>query len=216
MCRIGFHPSGKYVAKTSFDTTFRLWDVEYEKNNLLLQDSGHIRPTSGLSFHTDGSSILVGDYAASLRAWDLRSGKVLNTSWGSSSHAGRILTVQCHPTNGRHIVTAGDNGTIQLWDLRYRSSNKKNTGAVVSIPAHNRLIPQIRFHPINGECLASCSFDGTVKLWSTRNWKCYNTLRAHEGKVMDVDFIQTTHTRNNQPQVGVVTCGFDKTLKLWK
>jgi hypothetical protein len=35
------------------------------------------------------------------------------------------------------------------------------------------------------------------------------TLQGHEGKVMGIDVL-------DGPDCAVVTCGFDKTLKLWK
>ena len=208
LCRVSFHPTGKYLATTSFDTTFRLWDCETSNSELLLQDSGHEHATSGLDFHPDGSLILVGDYGSTVRAWDLRSGKAL--LWGSAdSHAGRVLSINCHPTNGRHVATAGDDGTIRLWDLR-KTGNK--TVPIFSIPAHNRLIPNLTFHPLHGESLLTCSFDGLVKIWNTRTWKCIANLQAHEGAVMDIDFFTNKQTKNTS----VVSVGFDKTVKIWK
>jgi U4/U6 small nuclear ribonucleoprotein PRP4 len=84
-----------------------------------------------------------------------------------------------------------------------------------SIPAHSRLITQIKFahgyegYGQNGEFLTSCSFDGTAKVWSTRNWKLLSTLRGHEGKVMGVDILDGV-------DAGIVTCGYDKTMKIWR
>ena len=40
LCSVAFHPSGRYVGTTSFDHTWRLWDVESGGKELLLQD-GH-------------------------------------------------------------------------------------------------------------------------------------------------------------------------------
>lgn len=108
--------------------------------------------------------------------------------------------------NGFHLATAGDDGTIKIWDLRRRRPS-------ASIPAHTHLITQLKFahstSPQNGEFLASSSFDGTGKVWSTRDWKLLSTLQGHEGKVMGIDVL-------DGPDCGIVTCGYDKTLKLWK
>jgi len=80
----------------------------------------------------------------------------------------------------------------------------------------------------NDECLVSSSFDGTAKIWSTRgDWKMLRTLEGHEGKVMGLGIVSTYNdaitTKQSDSGVrspardwGVVTCGYDKTLKLWK
>ena len=39
LSRVAFHPSGRYVGTTSFDTSWRLWDVE-SCRELLLQERG--------------------------------------------------------------------------------------------------------------------------------------------------------------------------------
>ena len=80
-----------------------------------------------------------------------------------------------------------------------------------SIPAHSGLITQLKFahdnSKQNGDYLASSSFDGTGKVWSTRDWKMISTLRGHEGKVMGIDVLDGSGS--------IVTCGYDKTMKIW-
>lgn len=78
---------------------------------------------------------------------------------------------------------------------------------MASIPAHSKLVTELKFDPVHGESLCSSSFDGTVRLWSSRDWNMLKVLRGHEGKVMGAGFV-------NQGK-GVVSVGFDKTLKLW-
>jgi U4/U6 small nuclear ribonucleoprotein PRP4 len=31
LCRINFHPSGRFLGTSSFDKTWRLWDLETQK-----------------------------------------------------------------------------------------------------------------------------------------------------------------------------------------
>ncbi len=47
----------------------------------------------------------------------------------------------------------------------------------------------------------------SIIVWSTRDWKLVSTFRGHEGKVMGIDILPGDH--------GIVTCGYDKTLKIW-
>jgi U4/U6 small nuclear ribonucleoprotein PRP4 len=58
ICRVAFHPSGDYVASASFDTTWRLWDVNTSKE-LLLQE-GHSKEVYTVEFQNDGALIASG------------------------------------------------------------------------------------------------------------------------------------------------------------
>lgn len=195
LSNVAFHPMGAHVATTSFDHTWRLWDVE-TGSELLLQD-GHARETYGIGFHPDGSLCSTTDFGGVVQVWDLRTGKSVCHFLG---HAKRVLCAEFSP-NGFQLATAGDDGTIKIYDLRRKKQ-------AASIPAHSNLISQLRFanSTNHGEYLASSSFDGTGKIWSTRDWKMLSTLRGHEGKVLGIDVLDD----------GVVTCGYDKTMKLWR
>lgn len=192
LCRTAFHPMKRHVATTSFDHTWRLWDIE-SGSNLLLQD-GHWKECFGIGFHPDGSLCATTDFAGVIHIWDLRTGKSIKHFEG---HAKRVLNAEFHP-NGFQLATSGDDGTIKIWDLRRRK-------LAVSLPAHSNVVTRMKFDKI-GEYLASSSFDGTVKLWACRDWKLLNQLVGHDGKVSCIAILE-----NNS----MVSCGFDKTLKLW-
>ena len=99
LCRTAFHPSGLFVGTTSFDHTWRLWDVERclsldnmnhptaagagttvtGSNNsttgeVLLQD-GHTSEVYGIGFHGDGALVSTTDYGGVVRVWDIRTGR---------------------------------------------------------------------------------------------------------------------------------------------
>eukprot|EP00977_Amphora_coffeiformis_P008581 scaffold1943_cov160-Amphora_coffeaeformis.AAC.8 len=194
LCRTAFHPMQQHVATTSFDHTWRLWDMETAQC-LLLQD-GHWKQVFGIDFHPDGSLVATTDLASVVQLWDLRTGRAVHHFLG---HAKRVLCASFSP-NGFHLATAGDDGFVKVWDLRRRKP-------VVSIPAHSNLIAQVKFDSTTSDTLVSASFDGTAKVWSARDWKLLNTLQGHDGKVSGVDFV-ANH--------GLVTCGYDRTIKTWQ
>jgi WD40 repeat protein len=222
LCRVAFHPMKQHIATTSFDNTWRLWDINRSNDTsseLLLQD-GHCSQVYGIGFHPDGNLVSTSDYSGVIQLWDIRTGKSIRHFIG---HARRVLNVEFHPINGYQLASAGDDGTIRIWDIRKRKH-------IVSIPAHSNLITNIKFQPVStpdssnsidssnssnniglqrgGEFLVSSSFDGTVRIWNTRNWKLLNTLRGHnDGKITGVDIVNSNT---------LVTCGLDKTLKMWK
>lgn len=204
LCKVAFHPQGDHVVTTSFDHTWRMWDVE-TGGEILLQD-GHSKEVYGVGFHTDGSLCSTTDYGGVVHLWDLRTGKSIHHFLG---HAKRVLCSEFSP-NGFQLATAGDDGTLKIWDLRKRRQ-------FASLPAHSKLVTQLRFEQRaphrddscgvgGGEYLVSSSFDATAKVWSARDWKMLATLRGHEGKVMGAGILKDS----------IVTCGFDKTLKVWK
>lgn len=194
LCKVAFHPQGTHVATTSFDHTWRLWDVE--TGSELLSQDGHWKEVFGIGFHGDGSLCSTTDFGSVVQLWDLRSGKSIHHFLG---HAKRVFCTEFSP-NGFQLATAGDDGTIKVWDLRKRKQ-------FASVPAHSNLVTQLQFDSAkNGEYLASSSFDATVKVWSTRDWNSLTTMRGHEGKVMGVGLLKDS----------IVSCGFDKTLKLWR
>ena len=58
VCRVAFHPSGDYIASASFDTSWRLWDVNMQKE-LLLQE-GHSKEVYSVEFQDDGALLASG------------------------------------------------------------------------------------------------------------------------------------------------------------
>ena len=191
LSQVAFHPMKEHVATTSYDYSWRLWDIE-TGSELLLQD-GHWKESYGIDFHPDGSLCATSDFASVIQLWDLRSGKSIKHFLG---HAKRVLHTAFHP-NGFQLATAGDDGTVKIWDLRQREQ-------FTSIPAHNRLVSSLRFHS-SGEVLTSASFDGSVKVWSCRDWKLITSLQGHEGNVSHADYMNDS----------IISCGWDRTLKLW-
>lgn len=212
LCRTAFHPMHRHVATTSFDHTWRLWDLERSEECLLLQD-GHAREVYGVGFHPDGSLVATTDFAGVVQVWDLRTGKSIRHFLG---HAGRVLNAEFHPVAGFQMATAGDDGTIKIWDLRKRR-------IATTVPAHSGLVTALKFEPQRGEIVASSSFDGTVKVWNARNWTMLHSLPGHEGKVSGVDIVTPTpmsangnNIKNSNVKPALVSCGFDKTLKMWR
>lgn len=109
ICRVAFHPSGNYVASASFDTTWRLWDINTSKE-ILLQE-GHSREVYAVEFQDDGA-LAASAYAAPSpfmyptfmivpsgldaigRVWDLRTGR---TAMVLDGHVEGILTMAFSP-----------------------------------------------------------------------------------------------------------------------
>jgi U4/U6 small nuclear ribonucleoprotein PRP4 len=212
---VAFHPSGDYVASASFDTTWRLWDVNTAKE-LLLQE-GHSKEVYSVEFQNDGALVASGGLDAIGRIWDLRTGK---TAMVLDGHIQAIFATAFSP-NGYQVATGAGDDTIRIWDMRAIKS-------IYTIPAHVSNVSDIRFFHANdiyfkhvpfdvtmsgtdeseikrdapekeyattraewqyrsGLFFASAGYDGFVKLWSADDWQLLKRLSTDAGKVMSVD-----------------------------
>lgn len=191
VAQVEWHPLGRYLASSSYDNTWRLWDAEKELS--LLEQEGHSREVHGLAFHPDGSLVVTGGHDAIGRVWDLRSGRTVMIL---DRHIREIYACACSP-NGYDVATGGADGSIFIWDLR-------KAGPTFEIPAHTNIISGLRFSE-NGY-LASSSYAAELRLWSSLDWRLLRTLRGQE-KIMALD---VTHDFQ-------ITCGnWNRTLDLYR
>lgn len=195
--RCKFHPSGKFLATTSHDTSMRWWDVERQQCVLIqpfvtllsldsflidsvvsLSFSGHAHPTFGLAVnHPDGSLCATGDMAGHMHLWDTRTGRTVH-SW-QHAHADGILSCD-FSGSGVHLATGGLDNFTRIWDLRAKR-------ACYSIPSHSKLISSVQFSRLPMSIteqrsstvpmsILSSSFDGTVRLFSGLDMKMQKTM----------------------------------------
>lgn len=185
VCKVDYHPTGKYVGSASFDYSWRLWDIEKE-SELLLQE-GHSKEVYAFRFHPDGSLAASGGLDAIGRVWDLRTGR---TAMILDGHVKGIYSIDFSP-NGYQVATAGADNSVMIWDIRQVKS-------IFTIPAHTKIVSEVKFYQGDqtggeessfsnqGTFLATSSYDRTVKLWSADNWALQKTIQETE-KVLSVD-----------------------------
>jgi U4/U6 small nuclear ribonucleoprotein PRP4 len=191
--RIAFHPSGTYLGTTSFDRTWRLWDIE--KRVCLLAQSGHYDAVYGIAYHPDGSIVGTSDLSGVGLLWDLRSGRMIVPL---VAHAKQVLSLDFAP-NGYEIATASDDHTVKLWDLRKRK-------VVYTLAAHNNVISTVKYDP-SGEFLLTTSYDCEAKLWSMRDHSLVKVLAGHQSRIMAADISADCEF--------ISTVSYDRTWKLW-
>jgi U4/U6 small nuclear ribonucleoprotein PRP4 len=221
VCRVEFHPSGKYLASASEDTTWRLWDVA-TTTELLLQE-GHSRGVFAVSFNTDGSLIATAGLDSIGRIWDLRSGRTIMILDGHADGHIKPIHGLDWGSDGHRVLTGSADGWIKCWDLR----KVQRTGG---IGAHSSAVSDLRWYkglddPVDGTVtpgtddkgsrlprksstfLVSSGFDHKVKIFSADDWSLIQTLHGHTGPVASVDV-----SRDGR---WIVSGGHDRTVKLW-
>jgi U4/U6 small nuclear ribonucleoprotein PRP4 len=220
VCRVEFHPSGRYLASASEDTSWRLWDVE-TKAELLLQE-GHSRGVYAVSFNSDGSLLASAGLDSIGRIWDLRSGRTVMILDGHlDGHIKPIYGLDWG-ADGHRVLTASMDGWVKCWDVR----KVQRTGG---IGAHSSSVADVRWFkgmddPLlgtppgkdekgsqlpkkSGSFFVSAGFDQKVNIFSADDWTLVQSLSGHTAPVASVDV-----SRNGK---WIVSGGHDRTVKLW-
>ncbi|CAH2062533.1 unnamed protein product, partial [Iphiclides podalirius] len=194
VARVEFHPSGRFLATTVFDHSWRLWDLETTTE--VLHQEGHAKPVYSIAFQGDGSLAVTGGMDAFGRVWDLRTGRCVMFLEG---HLGPVLGADWSPA-GHRLATAAADHQAKIWDLRKRAP-------IYTIPAHTHLVSEVRYQRSHGHYLLTSSYDCSARLWSDPAWHPLRTLSGHDNKVMSADI--------SMDNKYIATCSHDRTFKLW-
>ena len=220
VCRVEFHPSGKYLASASEDTSWRLWDIE-TTTELLLQE-GHSRGVYAVAFNTDGSLLASAGLDSIGRIWDLRSGRTVMILDGHiDGHIKPIYGLDWG-SDGHRVLTASADGWIKCWDVR-KVQRSGGIGAHTSAVADVRWFkglddPLVGVAPGEDEkgmqlpkksstFLVSAGFDHKVNIFSADDWSLVQSLSGHTGPVTSADV-----SRDGK---WIISGGHDRTIKLW-
>ncbi|KAG5929335.1 hypothetical protein E4U60_007438 [Claviceps pazoutovae] len=220
VCRVEFHPSGRYLASASEDTSWRLWDVE-SRAEVLLQE-GHSRGVYSVSFNTDGSLLASAGLDSIGRIWDLRSGRTVMILDGHLDGHIKPIHALDWGSDGHRVLSGSADGWIKCWDVR----KVQRTGG---IGAHLSAVSDMRWFkglddPLSGNppgldekgaqipkksatFFISSGFDKNVKIFSADNWTLVQTLSGHTAPVASVDYSKDGRW--------IVSGGHDRTVKLW-
>lgn len=216
VCRVAFHPSGRYLASASDDTTWRLWDVNTGQE-VLIQE-GHAKEVYTVSFNGDGSLIASGGLDSIGRVWDVRSGRVI---FLLESHIKPIYGLDWS-TDGHRLLSGSGDGFMKCWDVRaMRETNSiaANTGGVTDLRWFRGTDGPTSGVPLQeneaGEVIPkkastlviSSGFDKNVQIFSADDWAHCRTLQGHSQAVFSTDVTNDA--------AWIVSGGKDRTVKLW-
>ncbi|RKF65902.1 putative WD repeat-containing protein [Golovinomyces cichoracearum] len=224
VCRVEFHPSGRYLTSASEDTTWRLWDIN-TTTELLLQE-GHSRGVFSLAFNMDGSLLASAGMDSIGRIWDLRTGRTVMILEG---HIRPIYALDWG-VDGHRVLSGSGDGWIRCWDVR-KVQPSGGIGAhksvvsdlrwfkgfdgplSVDLPEDNQMTGILfdekgnRKPKKSGTFIVSSGFDKSVNIFSADDWSLIQSLKGHTGNVHSVDV--------SKDGKWIVSGGYDRTVKLW-
>src|SRR5262249_55905146 len=164
----------------------RQWEWYYLKR-LCRFDPVVLRDTSEIhcaAFHPDGEQVAAACDDGTVKVFDVRSGKVLQTLRGHRTGA-HVFSVAFRPPDGRYLASAGDDRTVRLWDL--------STGhEVFSLPGHmgdyTGMAHAVAFSP-DGRHLVAGSDDGVAIVWDAADGReVYRLPEKHENTAVGAAF----------------------------
>jgi len=141
---------------------------------------GHNHFVSDVVISSDGQFALSGSWDATLRLWEINSGKTTRRFVG---HEKDVLSVAFSFDN-RQIVSASRDKTIKLWNTlgenKFTMTNEKKDGGTGN--GHTEWVSCVNFSPsVQVPLIVSCGWDRLVKVWMGSSCTLRNDLIGHTG-----------------------------------
>ncbi|HLG75578.1 MAG TPA: WD40 repeat domain-containing serine/threonine-protein kinase, partial [Ktedonobacteraceae bacterium] len=122
----------------------------------------------------------------------------VNTLYVCMGHTGRITTLAWSP-NGKYLVSASYDKTIQVWDGAKGGHIRTYTG-------HSAHVNALAWAP-NGTYLASASDDRSVRIWDPTTGTTISTYTGHKAAVATVSW--------SPDGTYIASAGDDRTVQIW-
>jgi WD40 repeat protein len=149
----------------------------------------------------DGQMIASGNDSGEVQFWDLRTGKLLVTTSGSS---GQIQSVAFNSA-GTTLASAdvSENGGIRIWDLN---------GKLISTFVNSGRAYSLAFNP-DGQTIISGHGGGVIKIWKF-DGTLVRSLKAHTGNVVSIAISRDGKSFASRSFVSI-SSNADQDIKLW-
>ena len=131
-----------------------------------------------------------------------------------TSHQGTVEELQWSPNERSVFASAGNDGTVRIWDVRSKSRK-----SVLSVPVSSTDVNVLSWSHQNTHLLASGADDGQWAVWDLRQWKpSANSSNLNPTPVASFNFhreqITSIEWHPTDDSIVAVAAG-DNTLTLW-
>ncbi|CAG7947251.1 unnamed protein product [Penicillium nalgiovense] len=207
--QVAFAPKGNILVSGSYDEAVFMWDVR--RAQVMRSLPAHSDPVAGIDVVFDGTLIASCALDGLIRIWDTHSGQCLRTLVMEDNPP--ATCVKFSP-NGKYVLAWTLDGCIRMWSY-----------------VESRVLKTFQGHVNNKYSLSGCfgtygprdviynpplcfavsgSEDGSIIFWDIVSKQILQRLKGHSDAVLCV------HTGTLRGKRMVVSCGADKTVRLWE
>lgn len=169
--------------------------VDISTQKVIFTYQNHFRTAASLSWSPDGKYIASANYNGM---------EVINTSGETILSSDKVNSAQVNAIdwspNGKYIASAGEDQTVQIWDVTSRS-------IISTYQGHSGPISTVAWSP-NGRYIASAGEGQTVQIWDVATKLCIWTYYGHSGSILTVSWSPDGQR--------LASAGQDKTVQVWQ
>jgi WD40 repeat protein len=208
---VSFHPSGEFVAASSYSYAIRLWGLNGKLVHTL---KGHTGDVTSIAFNATGSRMLSGSCDCTVSVWDILQNVCLYSLTG---HELKVTSVSWSSDESK-VASGSEDLTIRIWSLETRSNSVSEDGAsscssrdysaqlLWVLSGHADIVTSVGLNAA-GTTLVSGSWDSTVRVWSVQSGEMVHNLEGHSSRVNAVSLTADGYK--------AVSGSDDKSLLVW-
>ncbi|ORY48532.1 WD40 repeat-like protein [Rhizoclosmatium globosum] len=126
-------------------------------------------------------------------------------------HSKEGYGVSWHPKNEGLILSASEDTTICLWDIKGTTKEKRELDALRTFTGHTAWVEDVAWHELNESIFASVGDDKKLFIWDTRSASNSQPLSHCDAHMQEINCVAF----NPQNEYIVATGSADKTVALW-
>ncbi|BDA67802.1 WD-40 repeat-containing protein [Calothrix sp. PCC 7716] len=198
--------NGQTIVSGGQDGTLRMWNREGRLIGQPFKDyQGRVL---SVAISTDGKTIVSGGQDGTVRMWN-REGSPIGQPfmWNREGspigqpfevHQGMVTSVAIS-TDGKTIVSGGQDGTVRMWNREGRQIGQPFKG-------HQGFVYSVAIG-MDGQTIVSGGQDGTVRMWNPQGQQIGQPFKGHQGEVSSVAISMDGKT---------IVSGGDDGIRMWK